>query len=68
MASDEIIDFPDLNLKAAILKQLGKSSSENITKKEASEIMQLNLNESNISDSSGIEHFTSLMYLKYCWQ
>ena len=57
-----VIQFPDPNLEAFIRTEINKPTGD-IYEKDVNRITYLNASEQNISNISGLEHFTSLAAL-----
>ncbi|MCL1806505.1 MAG: leucine-rich repeat protein, partial [Oscillospiraceae bacterium] len=63
-ADSDVITFPDPNFEKAVREMIGKPSGA-ITKADAAGWPSLYVVGKNISNMSGVEHFTGLIYL-YC--
>ena len=59
----EPVDIPDLNLRAAIERELGVASGDTITTADMARLTDLFARNSNISDLTGLEHATNLTFL-----
>ena len=58
-----VVEFPGTNLRAVIEKTLGKSSGDTITLSDMERLTQLEANNSNISDLTGLERAINLTWL-----
>ena len=58
-----VVEFPDSNLRAAIEEALDKASGDTITTSDMAALTWLYAANSNISDSTGLEHAINLTYL-----
>ena len=58
-----VVDLPDVNLRAAIAAALGKASDDPITTSDMATLTQLEASKSNISDLTGLEHAIKLTWL-----
>ena len=56
----QVINIPDLNLRAAVEKALGKASGATITTADMTTLTRLDANEAGISDLTGLEQATNL--------
>ena len=63
----QVINIPDLNLRAAVEKALGKASGATITTADMTTLTRLDANEAGISDLTGLEHATNLRDL-HLWR
>ena len=62
-ATAQLIDIPDPNLRAAVEATLGKASGATITADEMATLTNLEAQNANISDLTGLEHATNLTFL-----
>ena len=63
--ASDVIQFPDSDLKVALLRQLGKSPNDEISIAEAENAPQtLDLSQAGISNSEGIQYFKNVTFLK----
>lgn len=62
--SSEIIQFPDSNLKSAVLEVFGKNSDDEITISEAESIKLLSLPNKGIKNLEGLQYFKNLVMLQ----
>ena len=61
----DIIQFPDSDLKVALLRELGKSPNDEISIAEAENAPQtLDLSQASISNLEGIQYFKNVTFLK----
>ena len=60
---NDAINIPDANLRAAIESALGKASGATITTADMARLTQLNAQNANISNLTGLEGATNLEYL-----
>ena len=63
VGSDEPVNIPDANLRAAIAKRLGKASGATITRAEMKALFGLGAGFAGISDLTGLEFATNLLWL-----
>ena len=59
-ATAQVVDIPDLNLRAAVETALGKTSDDTITVADMARLTHLEARNTNISDLTGLEHATNL--------
>lgn len=63
--ASDVIQFPDSDLKVALLRQLGKSPNDEISIAEAENAPQtLDLSQAGISNLEGIQYFKNVTFLK----
>ncbi len=62
--ANEIIQFPDSNLKSAVLEFLGKNSDDEVTINEAESVKFLNLSNKGITNLEGLQYFKNLNHLQ----
>lgn len=63
--ASDVIQFPDSDLKVALLRQLGKSPNDEISIAEAENAPQtLDLSQASISNLEGIQYFKNVTFLK----
>ncbi len=62
--ASEIIQFPDSNLKSAVLEFLGKNSDDEVTINEAESVKFLNLSNKGITNLEGLQYFKNLNHLQ----
>ena len=62
--ASEIIQFPDSNLKSAVLEILGKNSDDEVTINEAESVKFLNLSNKGITNLEGLQYFKNLNHLQ----
>ena len=60
----ELVDIPDLNLRAAVEAALGKAAGDTITTNDMANLTHLEAKEAGIRDLTGLEHATKLTRLK----
>ena len=63
MATAQVVNIPDPNLRAAIEKALGKAAGATITVEEMAKLTSFDARNANISDLTGLEHATNLYEL-----
>ena len=59
-ATAQVVNTPDLNLRAAVETALGKTSDDTITVADMAALTRLEAPNANISDLTGLEHATNL--------
>ncbi len=59
-ATAQVVDIPDANLRAAVETALGKAEGVRITTADMATLTQLEAQNANISDLTGLEHATNL--------
>ena len=63
--ASDVIQFPDSDLKVALLRELGKSPNDEISIAEAENAPQtLDLSQASISNLEGIQYFKNVTFLK----
>ncbi len=62
-AVGQVVSIPDPNLRAKIEETLGKGSGATITAQEMATLTQLGARDANISNLTGLESATNLIYL-----
>ena len=67
VASAQVVEIPDSNLRAAIASQLGKPADAPITVEEMASLTELEAFEAEIMDLTGLEHATNLTTLDLWW-
>lgn len=63
VASAQVVDIPDPNLRAVIAASLGKTADEAITVDEMASIGVLHADDAGIGDLTGLKHATNLLVL-----
>ncbi len=63
-ATAQTVDIPDINLRAAIAKVLGKAPDDPILKSEMATLTRLVMGDTGISDLTGLEEATNLTRLR----
>ncbi len=63
-APSDIVNIPDTNLKTLVNTSLGQAAGSDITQGQMASIITLNLNNSAISDLTGLEYATGLLDLR----
>ena len=58
-----VVEFLDSNLRSVIEGELGKGSGDTITTSDMAVLIELDANEANISDLTGLEHAINLRWL-----
>lgn len=61
--NNEIVEFPDINLKKYLLTQFDENEDGQISVVEAEDIVNVNCADKNIADISGLERCPNLKYL-----
>ena len=64
VATAQVVDIPDPNLRAAVETALGKASGATITVSDMTRLTHFHASRSNISDLTGLEHAINLIFLE----
>ena len=62
-ATAQVVDIPDLNLRAAVETALGKTSGDTITADEMATLTRLEVPKASIHNLTGLENATNLTWL-----
>lgn len=63
LATDEIVEIPDANLKLVLNEIIGQDPTNDITKSHLAQIREIDAQEKNISNLEGLQYCTNLIIL-----